>query len=334
MDIVLSDWIAPVLGIPLPKNWKVTNRKKVAEMRNRTVWRNLFFRNLQTASDRYYIEGLPDTCSQRVSIMSLLWYGRSLFFEKDGNVYNLPCTNASDGFTINGEWRKARWVALNGMSEEVNLVIPGGTKFLSQTVLGSQELPNQTGVLVRENRYMYPFITYVIQWTDYECDTLRALDTARRHLKHPTVIAMPESEKNSIKGIELALDDNQDVLPLTKMIRPEDISVLNMGYTGITDELKELYEWYDAQFKGFCGIAHNAGSDKKGENLITAEIGIDTEDDNTNINSCMDSIQEGLDLANEVFGLNMQVKTNHVTEEKEEMEDDLHGLDRTDKDDE
>lgn len=316
MDIVSSDWINPVFGIPLPDNWKVTSRKKLNKLRNRSTWRNVFMSLMRTALDRYYIDGLPDTCEQRVALMSLLWYGRMVVFEQAGAIYMLPCVNSSDGFTVYGEWRSCRYMALNGMSEEINLVIPGSTDFLQKTVIGGKARPDQRGVLIRENRAMYPFITYVMQYADYMTDTLRTLDTARRHLKHPTVIVSPQSAVKTSAGQELAIDDNQDVILVPTMTDPTQITTLNLSVTGITNEVRELYEWYEAQFLGLCGIAHNSGSDKKGENLLTAEIGIDSESDNTNLNSCMDSIQEGLDLANEVFGLNMKVKTKHKQQEK------------------
>lgn len=315
MDILTSDWFSPVLGIPLPKDWKGTegkNRKKIAKLRNKDVWNNIFFHYMTIAADRYYIDGLPDTCDQRVSIMSLLWYGRSVFFEHEGSIYNLPCVNASDGFTKYGEWRKVRWMALNGESEEVNLIIPGATDFLQETVIGQPALDDQRGVLIRENWAMFPFIRFVMQWTDYVADTLRALDTARRHLKHPTIVAMPQEMVNKTREIEDEIDDNVDVIGVTQMHDSSQIAALNMGYNGISDELRSVYDWYDAQFMGLCGIAHNSGVDKKGENMITAEIGVDSESDNTNLMRIKESIQPGLDLANETWGLNMQWKSRHL----------------------
>lgn len=331
MDILMSDWIAPVIGIPIPSSWKSSKRKKKAELRNLQTWRTTFYRLMRIAYDRYYIEGLPDTCSQRVSIMSLLWYGRSVFFEREGSIYNLPCVNTSDGFTVMGEWRKCRWVALNGVSDEVNLIIPGGTQYLEETVIGGKPLEDQKGVLIRETPDMLPFILTVIQWTDYITDTLRSLDVARRHLKHPTVIAMPESMVKSTRGLEDSIDDSQDVIGVASMYDSKQIETLNLGTSGITDELRDLYEWYEAQYMGFCGIAHNSGSDKKGENLISDEIGVDEELDNTNLRVCLESIQAGLDLANRKWGLDMHVKSKHLSvpdtgrkkEEKEGEESEL-----------
>lgn len=338
MDIVSSAWFSPVLGIPLPNDWKGLqnkNRKKIAKLRNKEVWDNIFFHYMTIAADRYYIDGLPDTCEQRVSIMSLLWYGRSVFFEKDGSIYNLPCVNASDGFTKYGEWRKCRWMALNGESEEVNLIIPGATDFLESTVIGEGKLNNQTGVLIRENYAMYPFIRFVIQWTDYLADTLRTMDVARRHLKHPTFVAMPQEMVNKMRETEDQIDDNVDVIGVSQMHDASQIAAINMSYQGITDEIRSVYDWYDAQFMGLCGIAHNSGVDKKGENMITAEIGVDSESDNTNLMRLHDSIQAGLDVANEVWGLHMQWKSRHLDamEDAKEQEE-KNNVGTSDKDDE
>lgn len=313
MDILTSAWLSPVLGIPLPDAWKTTSRKKLNKLRNARTWNNVFYDLMLTAAERYKLEGLPDTMDERVCIMSLLWYGRLLIFEKDGALYGLPCVNSSDGFTVYGEWRKARWMALNGASEEVNLYIPGSSSFLEKTVLGGEVLSSPSGVLIRENRAMYPFITYVMQWADYITDTLRTLDTARRHLKHPTVIASPQSSVKTFAGRELDIDDNQDVLVVPGLYK-DQTQVLNLGMDGITTEVRELYEWYKGQFLGMCGIDHNSQGDKKGANLLVDEVTIDNENDNTNLTRCMNSIQEGLDFANSIFGTHITVTTDHKQE--------------------
>lgn len=343
MDIVTSAWIAPVLGIPLPSDWKGTHdksRKKIAKLRNKRTWDNIFFHYMKIASDRYYIDGLPDTCDPQVVINSLLWYGRVEFFEKDGSIYALPCVNATDGYTINGDWRKARWMALNGQSEETVLYVrgdvDGDNNFISDAVLPSPRLEKPSGVLVRENFYMYPFITYVIQWSDYVADTLRTMDTARRHLKHPTFVAMPQEMVNKMKEQEDQIDDNVDVVGVSQMHDSSQIAAINMSYQGITDEIRSVYDWYDAQFMGLCGIAHNSGVDKKGENMITAEVGVDGESDNANLMVIRDSVQKGLDLANDIWGLNMKWKSRHLDEmddvKKLEGKEGLE--DETDEDDE
>lgn len=311
-DFIVSGWLNPYINIRLPE----ASNKKINEYKNKVTEQNVLMHNIAVALDRYYIEGLPETCSQRVTLQSLLWYGNVLFFEKGGNVYSLPCVNATDGYTVYGDWRFAYWYGLNGESEKVKLRIPGNTNFLKSIVTGKVTIGEDKGVLVRENSTMYPFIQTVFQYSDYMSDTLRTLDTARLHLKHPYVITV-NGDKSLVASVKKWLSDtkdNQDVLISTGIFPADKVNIQDLNISGdIVNSCTSLYEWYESQFLGLCGIAHNAQADKKGENLITPEIGIDEESDNTNLNSCMDYIQAGLDEANNLFNLNMQVKSKHLS---------------------
>lgn len=312
LDLITGGWISPFMCIQLPSG---TN-KKLNKYKNKTTFQNVFCHNMLTALDRYYIDGIPDTCSQRVILQSLLWYGKCLFFQKGGNVYALPCVNSTDGYTVYGEWRSAMWVGLNGQSENTTLVIPGGTSFLKNIVLGqNRPRPVEDGVLIRENSLMFPFIWYVWQYSEYMSDTLRTLDTSRVHLKHPYIITSEESVVPSVKRWLNDTKENQDSIVSTGIFPSDKVTIQDLNVSGdVVNSITALYEWYESQFLGLCGIAHNSGIDKKGENLITPEIGIDEESDNTNLNMCMDYIQEGLDAANDHFGLNMTVKSKHISE--------------------
>lgn len=325
IDFILGGWLAPYLAIALPS---ATN-KKINEYKNRQTFQNVFVHNMQTALDRYHIDGLPDTCDERVVLQSLLWYGKVLFFERNGNVFALPCVNASEGFTVYGYWTSAFWVALNGTSEKVMLRIPGDANFLKKIIMSGRTYDSDEGVLVRENSVMYPFINSVWQYSDYMADTLRTLDTARNHLKHPYVITTEQSLLGTVKNWLKDTKNNQDAIVNTGVFPADKVQIqdLNVSADNV-NAIKELYEWYEAQFLGLCGIQHNAGSDKKGENLLTTEIGIDSESDNTNLNIPMNCIQQDLDIVNETYGLNLTVTSDHI----QEAENVLQYGDRTDND--
>lgn len=316
MDFIMGGWLSPYMAISPPKS----SNKKINKYKNSETFHNIFVRNMLTALDRYHLDGLPDTCDERVILQSLLWYGKVLFFERNGEIFALPCTNSSEGFTVYGYWTSANWIGLNGMSEQVKLKIPGGASFLKRLVMGNKVFDNDEGVLVRENSVMYPFINTVWQYSDYMSDTLRTLDTGRVHLKHPYIITAEQSVVGSVKKWLADTKDNQDVIVSTGVFPADKVVIQDLQVTGDTvNSIKSLYEWYEAQFLGLCGIAHNSGSDKKGENLITPEIGIDNESDNTNINTSIKCIQQDLDLVNETYGLDIHVTSDHL----EVMNDDL-----------
>lgn len=321
MDLLSVDVFSPTFSIPIPSDWKgaKTNRK-LNQLRNKQTWLNAFVHLTEIALDRYHIEGLDDTIDERVLLMSLLWYGRAVIFRKNGNMYALPVINSSEGWTIYGRWKNGKWIALNGMSGDVKLMIPGETPFVMETPTGAGQASGDIGVMIRENPLCYPFITYCLQYADYQADTLRTLDTARVHLKHPYIISGQQATIDSIGAGASDLKDNQDFM-VKGAYDGDQIQVANLLNSEITNEIRSLYEWYEARFKGLCGIAHAGGVDKKGENVTTEELHIDDEADNTNLQIRLKQIQADLDFANEIFGKSYRVVTEHEKELEEGAED-------------
>lgn len=311
MDLITHGWFQPYLNIALPDK----SKHMLEQYENDFVFQNCFIHNMLTALDRYYIDGLPETCSQRVALESFLWYGNLLEFTKDGSVYALPIVNASEGYTVYGEWVTARWVGLNGESQKVQLAIPGDTPFLRDIITSkTQTIDAESGVRIRANKAAFPFIYWVWLYSKWEADTLRSLDTARFHLKIPYLITAQESVVPSVEKWLEQIGDNMKAVVSSGVFPTDKVQVTPLNVSPqIVNSLTALYDWYDASFMGKCGIAHNSGIDKKGENLITPEIGIDEESDNTNLNIEMDEIQEGLDLCNKIFGTSQQVKSKHLS---------------------
>lgn len=325
MDLLSVDIFSPAFSIPLPSDWKKkgTNRK-LNELRNRQTWMNEFIHLCELALDRFELKNQDETIDERVFLMSLLWYGRVCIFRHNGNMYALPVVNSSEGWTIYGRWLNGTWIALNGMSGKVKLMIPGDADFVTETVTGNPQADGDIGVIIRANKFSYPFITYCMQYADYMADTMRTLDTARVHLKHPYVISGQQSTIESIGAGASDLKDNQDFL-IKGMYDGDTVQVANLLNQQITNEIRSLYEWYEARFKALCGIAHAGGVDKKGENVTTEELHIDDEADNTNININIKQIQEDLDFANKVFGKNYEIVTEHLDDLTEDETEQTFG---------
>lgn len=310
MDILCNDVFSPAWGIPLPEGWKTSTRKKTNKLRNMRTWNNVFNKNVNTALSRFNLIGLPDTVDERVMLMSDLWYGRTLVFRHKGNIYALPCVNTGAGWTVYGYWKKANWIALNGMSGETTVLVPGDTRFLQETP--APEILNgidDIGVVIRSSPTCYPFITTVIQYTDYMADALRTLDIARRTLKHPIIIAAPQSALKSVSGGQLEIDDNQDVIVTSGLSSTNELTTLQLAPSGITEEIKELYEWYESEFLGCCGIQHNAQTDKKGENLLNDEVTIDDEYDVQTLDVELKQKNYDTDFCNKVLGTKIKWET-------------------------
>lgn len=290
-----------------------TNKMKLASYKNAVTWQNVFVRLLQDALHRYKIVNLPDTVQQRVILQSLLWYGNIVFFEKMGNILALPGAPSSAGYNINGDPGSSWVFSRNGQfNEEVKLYLPGEdeSNFLKKTN-GIEDGGKYRGVIVWENSIRYPFINQIVWFADMIADSMRTIDVARQNLKNPFVVVCEESVVNTVRKFFEKVDNNEERIINSGVFPVDKISVLPIHQeTQTLSDATELVEWYENKFREICGIDSNAQQDKKGENLITAELSINDEYQEQSIDKCVQYIQEGLDNVNKIFGLNMKVEVN------------------------
>lgn len=290
------------------------NKELLNKYENNVTFINIFNKKLQDALHRYYIENLPYTCSQRVILQSLLWYGNVVFFEKEGALLALPGAPSGAGYNVNGD-PGSSWVwGRNGrLNEEIALYLPGEdiSLYLKKTSGDTGLINKKKGVIVWENSTRYPFVNSVVMYSQKIADSMRTLDTMRKNLKNPFIIACTESEIKSVNEFLEKRDNNEDVIALD--IQGIDISkavqILPIAQqAGSLSECTQLIEWYESKFREICGINANSQQDKKGENLIEAELSVNDEYQEQSLDETIAYIQEGLDNVNKIFGLNMQVK--------------------------
>jgi hypothetical protein len=324
VDMYLFDggfWCIPLTCDNLGKN----TRKRLASAKNGIVFENTMARYIMDALKRYHIEGLPDTISERVLLQSLLWYGRVCIFEKDGALYGLPVAPSGAGLNIYGDYGSGFVFAANGkLNEQVRLYIHGSddAAFLDKTN-GSQPNTSLHGVMIRENALMFPFIRIVMQFAEAVSDSYRTLDVVRRNLKLPYVIAAQEELIPSIKRMFEEIETNVDKISIdTGVFDPSKISAIPLyqdGGTVLTDAT-QLIEWYENKFRELCGFESNAQMDKKGENLITAELSVNDQYEQFSVEKATDYIQEGLDDVNRLFGTNITVRRSEYESDMEATE--------------
>ena len=286
-------------------------KKHIAEIRNNRAFQNTFARLISDALKRYYFEGLPDTISERVLLQSLLWYGKVCIFEKENSLLGLPCAPSGAGLNIYGEYGSAFVFATNGkLNEEVDLFIHGSDKdaFLAKTN-GAKPKSKLKGVMIRENAIMYPFIMMTLQFSEAIADAYRTLDIVRANIKRPFVITAEESVVPSVKKFLEQRELNYESVISSGVFDPKSIAVLPLDVNGnsLTDAT-QLIEWYENKYKELCGIQSNGQMDKKGENLIQAEVNINDDYEMMSVDKCIDYIQFGLDDVNDIFGTNIKVK--------------------------
>lgn len=309
------NWFAPYFNIYLSggETGQMSVRK-LAKMKNKIVWQNIFAQLLQDALNRYHLEGAPDTISERVFLQSLLWYGSVAIFEKEGNLMALPCVPNGAGWNVYGDPAEG-WLFSNigQLNEPCKLYLPGSDEisFLKKTN-GVKNNAKTKGVFIRENAICYPFIRHTFYYADAIADTMRTLDVCRQNIKQPFIIVAEESIVNSVKNFFKQRDENMEFIISSGIFPADKIQLL--PFSTNSDNLKDttaLIDWYFNKYKELCGIDNNGNIDKKGENLVMREITVNEEYTDSGIDKCMEYIQEGLDNVQKLYGAKIRVVRNH-----------------------
>lgn len=308
-------WYNPYINIYLSGKTK----KQLAQFDNDLCFQNVFTRLMQTALNRYEIKGLPDTCSERVILQSLLFNGSVVFFEKDGALLALPGYPDGGGYNIYGDFLSAWVYSWNGAyNEHVNIYVHGGMD--SKTLLksnGTVTPGKNLGVYVRENAFMYPFINQVLYYSKAIADTLRSIDVCRSNLKSPYLITAQEEVVNSVKRYFEERDTNVSYIINSGVFPSDKVNLLPINTSAdAVKSLSELCDWYSQRFYELAGIDSLSQIDKKGENLIQAEVSVNDEIQAINIDASMKYIQQGLDDVNFIFGTNLTVQKKGVMQDE------------------
>lgn len=316
-------WYNP--GIYLGGSPGRKNRTRMRKWENDIQYQITFIRLVNEALQRYKIEGLPDTISQRVCLQSLLWYGCIVFFEKDEGLFALPGVPAGSGFNIYGD-PGSMWVysTMNGQyNKEISVYIPGSDSdsFLKQ-LIGNRQKGTPTGVVVWENKMRYPFINTVWFFAKCIADCYRTLDITRYWLKRPLLLTGPEEYSESVKKVIDDMDENPDAIYLKEMMGVQNNTQLfNTNANGQNlQDVTGILEWYENKFRELCGLDSNAQMDKKGENLITAEITVNDQYQQMSLDKVLDEVQEGLENVNKFFNLSLSVVQDSATEGGQTLE--------------
>lgn len=309
-------WYSP--GIYLGGAPGRKSRRKMRQWENDIQYQITFIRLVNEALQRYKINGLPETISERVVLQSLLWYGCVVIFEKGNNLFALPGVPTGNGFNIYGDPGSA-WVysTMNGQyNKEVKLYIPGSDEdvFLKQ-LIGSRQTGTPTGVIVWENKMRYPFINTVWFFSKCIADCYRTLDITRYWLKRPLFLTGPEEYSESVRKIIDDMGDNPNAIYIGDMVGVQkNTTLMNTNANGQNlQDVTGILEWYENKFRELCGLDSNAQMDKKGENLITAEITVNDQYQQMSLDKVTDELQEGINNVNKFFGLSLSVEQNQAT---------------------
>ena len=295
--------------------------KKMNKYKNMQEFQNVFVQLVNEALQRYTIENLPDTCNERVILESLLWYGSVCFFEKAGQILALPGTPSAD-FTLYGAPTEAVIYGRNGYNETIKLYIPYGdnSALVRKNTFGVTEPANGSGVWVRENYMVYPFIYYVMEYAEKIADTYRTLDITRANIKRPYVITAEESIVNSVKEFFNKRDNNESYIISSGVFPADKIKILpfDMNPESIRD-CTGLIDFYFAKFRELEAISSSPATiDKKAE-ITIPELNQNAGAQDATINTVKNTLEQELKFANKCLGTNMKF-VSRIKQYEEEQE--------------
>ena len=293
--------------------------RKLARCRNDIEYLNTLARTIRDALGRYHFEGLPETMSERVILQSLCWYGCVFFFEKDGAWFALP-GGATEDFNIYGD-PKWGWVwGRNGFNQKIRLFMPGAddSSFLEQGFGLDVSSEQPRGVFIRENALCFPFVRYAIEYALAISDSMRTLDVCRENIKQPYIVVAEEMILKSVQEFFRQRSENVSTIVSSGVFPADKIKLL--PFETNAQNLKnstDMIEWYWNQWNLLCGQGGNANPDKK-ERTTVAEVTAGDDSSESYTDTCIQYIQQGLDIFNKVSGCSVKCVSNFQGGEKDD----------------
>ena len=216
------------------------------------------------------------------------------------------------------------WVfSRNGMfNKEVPLYVPGAEDdtLLDVGNTGTVDERPKKGVIVWENKTRSPFIMNTIYYAKAISDTLRTIDVNRTWLKRPFIPVCEETLVPSIKKMFGEMQDNEAFIPVSTGVY--DINKFDLKPIDVSPQTiktcVETVEWYENKYRELCATGANTQMDKKGENLIEAEVTANDEYIAKEDSRIIEYINEQLELVNKVFNTNIRCVSTKVEETVED----------------
>lgn len=321
----MISWFNNYMSINTAITSSKLSNSKLNKYKNDFVFRNEYVRNLLDALGRYKIDGLPETCNSRVVLESLLWYGCVFFFDVSNSVIALPGMPDGSGINVYGDFGGAYVYGANGFNEHIKVYLPGSdeSEFLNKTISGVSSY-DSFGVMVRENKLLFPFINQVVYYSEVMADLLRKIEVASKNLATPYIITAEESVIDTVKKFFKNRDENSEYIISSGIFPADRINLLPFDIQ--SDSIKTLsatYDWVCNHYRELLAVKNTTNIDKKGENLISDEVNINDQYTQNQSDSIEDCIQSGLDDVNKIFGLNLKIVI------KEVVKNDISGGNRT-----
>lgn len=299
-------WYSSFLPNSMLMNCKNVNRKKLNSFKNRIEAQNMFMTLWNLALNRYVWE-LPETCDARfLETQALLGASACMYNDKmqgfqtlgflprEFNVYGNPRNGSCFGFF-------------------------GGVKNCECYIKGSFN-DTADAVVLWDNNARYPFINYLITYSERLADLMRSMDTAAWLLQVPYIVTCEQSQENTFKAFFDKVDQHLPYIPVSNALNPESIQTLNLNPNPqVVESLWIQYKNIESEIKTRLGLSSNPAREKK-ERLTVDEVNESEEITNDYIYSGLEMRKQFCEDVRDAFGINISVKVNEAIEYKTEEE--------------
>lgn len=128
-----------------------------------------------------------------------------------------------------------------------------------------------------------------------------------------------QAQANTIKKMyDMISEGTPAVFPRKSQVNPESFMFNNVKQTFIADDVMLVRRKIVNDFLSDIGI-NNANLDKR-ERLNEQEVNANNEEVRFNVLNWLDTIQEGLDVANKLYRMNLKIMLREVTSETEQTD--------------
>lgn len=282
---------------PMFPNFK--GSKKLNKYQNQIEWQNTFIKWVNLSLNLFKWEGLPDTVSERYVEEALLIDGKVALVKDDKYGYLMLRVNPNYIFNIYGQFSKLNVYGFNGYTNSFDCYMEGADNTYAKSVL------------CRDNNMMYPYLQYLITWTDRLTQAMRSIDVASFQLKHPYIVLCDESQVLSFKQLFKQTNDNEIAVFGSKALDLDSIKLVPTGVNPLT--LQQMWDNYyklENTMRTLLGIKNNSMPNKS-ERLLVDEVNSDDEQRLLNIQTRLSQRQLFCEQANELFGLNISCKLKY-----------------------
>lgn len=301
----------PEVFLDVMRNWKrprrgKNSRAKASWLNNATFW-DYFYRMKEICLNQFELLNLPETVDQRYVMELLFNQGYCIYF-KDEVVGDLclQCTYTQDLDVYGYPLRRRGTSSYNGYQ--------------------SRWLTNKDSVIIFNNYMHTSSAPTVALFAQRLCECQRTMDVNVNAQKTPILIRVEESQlltmKNALNDVE---ENNTAIFSNKNVLTEQPFEVVQTNAPFVSLDVNILKRQYWNEFLSYRGI-ENVSSEKK-ERLVTEEVSSTMGGILAQRNVFLQSLQDGFDKVNKMFGTNIEVKYKVDIESLAKMEDEQEVMD-------